>query len=253
MSGKVMVLVLLAGCSFSFCGVVQAASGASQKGSDTRRLPPAQTARTNSGAAPKVVVRTNFVDGASLTVKELGDVISLGIQCGITNPAEVRTFYWLPGGGKGIEVKSVERVSDRNVYVDEMTLGRDGWTYIGPNEGVKRVGEFWGSPSDKFTRHLRVYEFRGERIRVDIGGFSPEVANKVIGLIAANKVRFESKDEVLQFNRREMEEMAKSKPTRLSRQEDGKLWLHVEGTWSVLQFRFEKGEVIAEQVVHIAV
>ncbi len=73
---------------------------------------------------------------------------------------------------------------------------------------MKRVGEFWAKPSDKFTTHLRVCDFRGEKIRVQIvDGISTKLADKVIALVAARKVRFGSKPGDLNVFEDEMRKM----------------------------------------------
>ena len=199
-------------------------------------------------------VLTNFVKGASLTTRELGQVLMLAEQCGIAEPGEVSTMYFLPGGGRGIHVKSVDRTSGRDIAVDELMIGKVGWTDMIPAKDAKWVGKLWAGPSYKYTRHLRVYDFRGERIRVEIsGGVSADVADKAIPLIAARKVRFPPKEGAFDNQRREMEKMLAAKPTALSKQDDGTLWLRVEGTMDALQMRFEKGEVVLEHVITIHV
>lgn len=199
-------------------------------------------------------IRTKFEANAELTAREVSEVISLARQCGISQPAEVRTFYFLPAGGRGVEVKSMERINGADVAFDELRIRKGGWTDIEASGNVKRVGGFWAEPSGKFTRHFRVQDFRGERIRVDIGaGITDELADKVIALIAAKKVRFPSNDRALDFQRRELEEMVGLKPSGLSKQDDGKLWLHFVGRLDALEFRFEKGQVILEQVIRIVI
>lgn len=214
---------------------------------------------TNSGALLKAdakvpAVRTIFEKGASLTPRELGQALVLAKECGISEPGEVSTMYFIPGGGKGIHVKSTERISGRDIAVDELTIGKAGWTEMTPGKDAKRVGKLWAVPSDKYTRHLRVYDFRGERIRVQMsGGISAELADKVMALIAARQVRFRAKDGVWNFDQEEMEKMLAAKPTALTKQGDGAFWLHVEGTLNALQMRYEKGEVVLEHVILINV
>ena len=201
---------------------------------------------------PQVI--TNFQNGASLSQAEVNEVILLARQCGIIQPGEVRTFYWLPVGGRGVAVKSVEQINEADITYDEIIIGKDGWTDIGPSGEVKRVGRFWAKSSDKSSTHLRMYDFRGERIRVRIGdGITTELADKVIPLIAAKKVRFPPEEGALDFQRREMKEMMGLKPSGLSKEFNGELWLHFADRWNTLQFRFEKGEVILEQVINISV
>jgi len=187
-----------------------------------------------------------------LTPREVTEVVSLARECGISEPEEVRTFYWLPGGGKGVTVKSVERTNAADITFDEIEIGKSGWTGFGASGTVKRVGGFWAEASGKFTRHFRVYDFRGERIRVNIReGITTDLADKVIPIIEAKKYRFSSNDGALQFERPEMEKMVGAKPSGLSKQQNGELWLHVEDQLNALQFRFEKGEVILVGVIHI--
>jgi hypothetical protein len=180
------------------------------------------------------------------------EVISLARQCGISQPGEVRTFHWLPGGGRGVAVKSVERIKGADITFDEITIGKEGWTDFSASREGMRTGGFWANPSDKSTTRLRVYDFRGERIRVRIGdGITTELSDKIIPLIEAKRVRFPSADGALDFQRGEMEEMLGLKPSGLSKQAGGKLWLHCVDRLNALQFHFEKGEVILEQVIYI--
>ena len=133
-------------------------------------------------------------------------------------------------------------------------IGKEGWTLLEASREAKRIGGFWANASDKFTTHLRIYNFRGERIRVRIGdGITTGLADKVIPLIAAKKVRFPPGESALDFQRREMKNMLGLKPSGLAKQADGKLWLHFVDQLNALQFRFEKGEVFLEFVVYISI
>ncbi len=149
-------------------------------------------------------------------------------------------------------MKSVERIKGADITFEEITIGKEGWTDLEVSREAKRIGGFCANASDKFTTHLRVYNFRGERIRVRIGdGITTELFDKVIPLIAAKKVRFPSGERALDFQRREMEDMLGLKPSGLAKQADGKLWLHCVDQLNALQFRFEKGEAILEHVIYI--
>jgi len=199
-------------------------------------------------------VETKFEHGAVLTPREITEVISLARACGISEPREVQTFSRLPGVARGVSVKSVERTNGVDITFDQIVIGKSGWTDSEPSQTAKRVGSFWAEASNNYTRHLRVYNFRGERIRVDLGdGITTDIADRIIPLIAAKKFRFFSKNGALQFDQSEMEKFAKMKPSGLSKQEDGDVWLHFEGQLDGLQFRFEKGEIILIRVVYINV
>lgn len=198
--------------------------------------------------APKI--KTTFAPNAELTPQEIKDVLALAKQCGISQPGEVSTFQWLSGGGYGVEVKSVELVKGRDITFDKIVMGKTGWTDIGLDDHVKRVGKFWATPSQKYPTHLRMYDFRGEQIRIYIDkGITTELADKIIPLIAAKKVRFPDETGVFFF--RDMKEMINSKPSGLTKESDGKLLLHFERDLDVLQFRFENNEIVLEDVIHI--
>ena len=197
-------------------------------------------------------VKTNFEADAVLSPQEVKEVISLAQQCGISRPAEIRTFHYIPGGGRGVAVKSVERVKGSDITFDNIAIGKLGWTdFEAPKKN--RLGKFWANPSEKYTTHLRVCDFRGEKIRVNLDtGVTAELCDKVISLIAEGKVRLPS-NQSLAFERSEMKEMLRLKPSGLSRQENGRLWLHFTDRLDALQFRIEKGEIIPESVIQIVI
>jgi hypothetical protein len=231
---------------FAICGVFNCA------GADA-------TNRTNNAQDKTPQVKTIFEADAKLTDKEVKDVVFLAKQCGISQTSEVLTGYYLPGGERCITVKSVEMVKGADITYDEIIVGKTGWSDPDPFEMVKRVGSFWAKPSDKFTTHLRIYDFRGEKIRVDIGtDIAAELADKIIPLIAERKVRYRNADNIgLGYSLDEMKKMINSKPSGISKplggSKDGELWLNFGDTLNALQFHFEKGEVVLDQVIYINV
>src|SRR5215467_4993914 len=72
-----------------------------------------QRASTNGPIAKPLTVRTNFSADAELTDGEIQEVLSLAKAGGIAKPQEIGTFYYLVSGGRGVLVKSVERVKGR--------------------------------------------------------------------------------------------------------------------------------------------
>jgi hypothetical protein len=209
--------------------------------------------RTNSSPQKVPQIKTIFVDDAKLTDQEVKDVVSLARQCGISEPGEIRTFHYLPTTHRGISVKSVELVQGSDITFDEIHIGNIKWTKSVPDENTKRVADFCATPSEKYTTHLRVYDFRGEQIRVQIwAGITPELADKIIPLIAAKKVRFPDNKGLINSNN-EMKMMIDLKPSGISKNDDGGLWLHVSGLLNVVKFRFDNGEIVLEQVIHIVI
>jgi hypothetical protein len=215
--------------------------------------------RTNSPQQKASEVKTIFVTDANLTAQDVKDVLSLAKQCGISQPAEIETFHYLPSTERGISVKSIDSIKGVDITFDTITIQNTAWRYSEPGKNEKRVGTFWATPSDKYTTHLRVYDFRGEKIRINIGtGITTEMADKIIPLIAAKKVRYSDNSGFIYF-RDEMKRILDLKPSGIAKplggssKQDGELWLYFGGQLDALQFRFEKGEVILEQVIHINV
>jgi hypothetical protein len=197
-------LLLIFFASFAMCGVpnVLCADSASRTNSPQENLPQ---------------VKTIFEEDAKLTEQEVKDVLSLARQCGINQPTEVRTVHILPSGGKDVLVKSVELFKGADITFDEISITKSGWTHSEPGKEAKQIGNFWAEPSDKSTTHLRVYDFRGEKIRVGIGtGITTELADKIIPLIAAKKVTY-SDNKSIDYERDEMERMIDSKPSGISK------------------------------------
>src|SRR5258705_2009552 len=129
-------------------------------------------------------VKTHFIDDARLNNEELVQVLTLARQCGITNIAEVETFYRLPGRERGIRVNSEERVAGRNISFDSVAIYKLGWIVADPGKGVTRIGEFRVDEPKKCTTLLRTYEINGSPARVIIEeGVEVAFADKVIPLI----------------------------------------------------------------------
>lgn len=197
-------------------------------------------------------IKTDFAAGANLLPSELKQVVALAKQSGIDDVAEVNTFHYVPAGGRGISVKSVERADGRNTSHDSILVHKSSWDDFVPGKnGVKRDGNFWVDVDGKRTTLLRSYEFNGQPVRIEIGeGADIAFADKVIALIAAKKVRFAD-----HFDRQEFEKLANSKPTAICRsrfKQEYELQFIGAGICS-LTFAFENGQVILTGVARILI
>jgi len=198
-------------------------------------------------------VKTIFEDDAKLTEQEVKDVLLLARQCGIDQPAEVRTFHFLPGSDHGIEVKSIAETNGLDVAFDTIRIRDIDWGFSESNKTSMRAGKFWAVPAAKDTTHLRLYDFGKEKIGVQLFGITPELADKIIPLIAAKKVRYPESKGPYDHDSDRLKKILDSKPRGLSRERDGKLGLYFENQLNILQFRFEKGEVILEKVLFVVI
>jgi len=136
-------------------------------------------------------VKTSFVENAKLNSVELKQVLSLAEQSGIQDAAEVKTFNYLPAGGRGISVKSRERVDGRNISYDTVLLGKSEWAGPAPDKTPKRLGSFFVEES-KYTTLLRTYEINQKTIRIVMDkGIPATFADQVMPAIVSKKVRFE--------------------------------------------------------------
>src|SRR5579871_735392 len=72
-------------------------------------------------------IKTQFVEGASLTPAEVIQVLGLARKCGLTNAASLETFRYLPSRGHGICVKSQEKIDGRDVFYDTIYIDRRDW------------------------------------------------------------------------------------------------------------------------------
>src|SRR5688572_2300455 len=104
-----------------------------------------QTNQTKQASSIPKTIATNFEVEASLSASEIKQVLELAKANGIEAPAEVSTFHYLPVGGKGISVKSVDRIDGRNTSFDTVTISKKGWDQLKPAKNSKRVGKFWAN------------------------------------------------------------------------------------------------------------
>lgn len=127
-------------------------------------------------------IRTVFPGDLKLTKQEIAQVVKLARQNGITNPAEVRIFYFLPGGGNGVTVKSGEVHEGRNTRFETVYIYKVGWSCMETNSKSKLLGNFWVDEDGKISTLLRDYKStNGTVFQVSVGkgvGFS--IADKLV-------------------------------------------------------------------------
>lgn len=207
---------------------------------------------SGSAVEPPKAIKTDFAAGANLLPSELKQVVALAKQCGMVDVAEVSTFHYVPGGGRGISVKSTERVDGRNTSFDTVTIHKSGSDSPSPSkDGVIRDGNFWGDKDSKHTTVLRSYEFNKQAVKIEIGlGVDIAFADKVIPLIGANEGLIH-KESV----RRQFEALANSKPQAIYKGDfDGyELRFGEAPSQRSLKFRFENGQVIITGVSSILI
>lgn len=205
-----------------------------------------------SAAEPPKAVKTDFAAGANLLPSELKQVVALAKQGGMADVAEVSTFHYVPGGGRGIRVKSAERVDDRNISFDSVAIHKSGWDSSSPSkDGVPRDGNFWCDADGKYTTLLRSYEFNKQAVKIEIGrGVDIAIADKVIPLIIANQGLIHN-DSV----RRQFEALVNSKPQAIYKGGlDGyELRFGEAPSQRSLKFRFDNGQVIITGVSSILI
>lgn len=207
-----------------------------------------QTNQSNRAVSPRKIT-TSFIDEARLTASEVKQVLEIAKAYGIDTPSEVRTFHYLPSITKGISVKSVDRVDGRNTSFDTITISKVDWEEREPDKPSKRIGDFWAGSEAKYSTLLRRYEFKKAVIQISIGkGVDVAFADKVIPLIDAKKVRFES-----DWIRQEFEELKDSKPVSISKSssEKGYELFFNEPSMRAIMFDVKDGRVVVTGIAHI--
>lgn len=209
------------------------------------------------GAETNIVkgVRTHF-ESAVLSDTELATVIRLAKRCGITNVVEVDTFYYLPGGDRGIEVKGAEEIRGRKISFVTVTIDRDKWMGKEVRQHsmvLKSIGEFWVSRYGVITNVLTTFSINGGTIRVKLSDDVPlPTADKIVEAFAAGRIRFSS-GSIL--SKSQLDGVDFSKPESLSYTKDG---FHISYatssmSWVVLEFTFDSGGVMVTSIGTVVV
>jgi hypothetical protein len=203
----------------------------------------ADQTNTVKTARPKTSpVKTSFVENAKLNSVELKQVLSLANQSGIQDATEVETFNYLPGGGRGISVKSKERVDGRNISYDTILVEKGGWRDGVPDKTAKHLGDFY-IQYPKSTTLLRTYEIYKHTVRIVMDeGIPATLADQVMSAIVSKRVRFEDDGA-----RRSFSTLEKIIPEAIYKSESNKGQYEIrlsEPAMHILMFNLDKGEVV---------
>jgi hypothetical protein len=191
-------------------------------------------------------IKTVFVKDGELTKAEIIQAIKLASQNGLTNAAEISTFYFFPGG-KGISVKSSELHEGRNTRFETVYINKLGWSPIMTNSETKLTGKFWVDDAGKVLTLLRDYKStNGQPFQVSIGkSVDVELADRVVDLFVADKLQFRkniAEDNVL---RRHLIGHGDVMPKLIHKRDsenDYEMELDNYPT-TVIRFTFEKGKI----------
>lgn len=192
-------------------------------------------------------IKLSYIPTAKLNAVELHQVLSLARQSGITNVESVSTVYGIPGPSRHVIVKSKERVDGRNVSYDTLSMDRKSWESGEKSGGILDPIDFKVEKSGKQAHFERSYELAGKLRRVAMSEKDVAVADKVIPLIAAKKVRFENEANNTLFNstRHEFEQIDLSKPDVLSNGRSTEEYdLNFSESQQIISFRYKDGEVL---------
>jgi hypothetical protein len=196
-------------------------------------------------------IKLSYIPAAKLNDIELRQVLWEAQQVGITNVESVRTVYGIPGLSRHVIVKSKERVNGRNFSYETLSMGRKSWEPDGRKGGVMQASDFRVETSGKQTHFERSYELAGTLRRVAMSEKDVAVADKVIPLVAARKVRFkdESTDTVFNFARHQFERIDLSKPDALRKgSSPDEYELEFSESQHIIYFRYKDGEVLIATV-----
>jgi hypothetical protein len=140
-------------------------------------------------------ISTNFVADAVLKPEEVAAVAGLAKSCGVGRVASVESFHYLPSGGRGISVTSVEHTNGRKVTFDTVEVFRDGWAYKSkPADPAKTrsSGQFWVEAQQSRTIHeLTTFSTPQGMIRLELSSGIPiGLADRIIKAFTTNRIRY---------------------------------------------------------------
>ncbi|MDB6068775.1 MAG: hypothetical protein JWR26_4983 [Pedosphaera sp.] len=212
---------------------------------------PAQTNTTKSTAPKPHTIETKFEKGAELSSEEINQVVALAKKCGIPEVESIKTFRYMPSGGRGIVAKSKERISGRNISFDSVYVERAGWAIGDPDAKAKQLGAFWAEAPYIRTSRLREYELNKKTVRVELGeGIDISLADQVIPMIANRQISFES-----EFFRSQFEHINVSKPASISKGLYGQGYevRYDEPRMKAILFKVENGKIVFTGIAFINV
>lgn len=231
-------LIQLFFTAFVVCVCFSSSSGAGQG---------MQTIETTNNAGLKL----SYIPTAKLNAIELHQVLSLASRSGITNVESVSTVYGIPGLSRHVIVKSKERVVGRNVSYETLTMDRKSWESGKKSGGILDPSDFKVETSGKQIHFERSYQLAGKVRRVAMLETDVAVADKVIPVIAAKKVRFKDEATNTAFDsaRYQFERIDLSKPDVLRNgNSPDEYELEFSESQHIIYFRYKDGEVMITTV-----
>ncbi len=136
--------------------------------------------------------KTSFEPEATLTQSEIKSVIALAHKCGIAQVGEIYTYHIPPSSAYGVGVNGMGTTNGRkvtivNVHIESERLLRSSER----RNVVKAEGNFWvargGGPH---TNVYTTFTVQGQSILVTLEKMDLIAADKIIGMLAAGKVRY---------------------------------------------------------------
>ena len=216
---------------------------------------PIPGANRGGEAVPRVTksggIERSYVQRAKLTDAEEKIVLTLARKQGIEKVAKISTFNIYPSAARGIRVQGVEKVREREVSYQVLTVNYRKWFHPGmePRKGDVRMGDFWaGKPYIRKQTILRVgkTDYRCSSLQ----GFSIKEAESMLGLFLAGKFTYNAGPRI---NERLLGQVDWSKPNRFSRRGDAISvgFPHKGGTGSGffdMEVQFEGGKLTIKQM-----
>ena len=129
-----------------------------------------------------------YVKEAILSKEEEKTVIALAKKRGIKKIAEISTFTLLPTTARGISVKGVEELKDRQVSFKVLGVTYRKWTFPNAKPGKRdlQMGAFWAGPAG--TRKQTILKVNKKEYRVaSLQGLEIKECESILALFLAGK------------------------------------------------------------------
>jgi hypothetical protein len=216
---------------------------------------PIPGANRGGEAVPRVTksggIERSYVQRAKLTEAEEKIVIALARKQGVEKVARISTYNIHPSSARGIRVQGVEKVREREVSYQVLTVNYRKWFHPGmePRKGDVRMGDFWaGKPYTRKQTILRVgkTDYRCSSLQ----GLSFKEAESMLGLFLAGKFTY---NPGARINERLLAQVDWNKPSRFSKRGDAISvgFPHKGGTGSGffdMEVQFEGGKLTIKEM-----
>jgi hypothetical protein len=131
-------------------------------------------------AASDTRVTTSFAKGAELTAAEVKDVLTIAHRAGVTNVAEVYTYFISPSPDRGVGVKETDTITDRQIHCRILFIMRGKWqeeSHAAPTNSIQ-VGDFW--LDSVHVQNLTILRVQGREFKISVSGGIPVVQAEAI-------------------------------------------------------------------------